>query len=497
MSKLRNQVGPRSIQCLLVALAIAGDIPARAAIPEPNAVVHGDVIVDGFPLGNGGTVQARVGSTVIANYVIGSNLGIGRIYALKLPLESLADGGTSTPGVLRVGNSVSLFANGINSGFSYVIAERAAVAQINLSGIVTTNPDIDSDGVSNWLDNCGGSSNPSQADANQNGIGDPCEAIQNPLPTYLSIGNPGNAADPVTGLGAVAHAFTIENTEVTNVQYRDFLQAVATSSDVHGLFNANMATDPRGGITRIGASPPYSYKVRPNMGDKPVNFVSWLDSARYSNWLQNGSPSNAPSSTEQGAFDLLVADPRFNATKSPTATAGLLSLNEWYKAAYYDPFTASYSDFPTRTSGLPNPTPAISSSLGVVTNPGANVVNYANGASWAAQTGNVTNAAGTFSASAYQTYDQGGNVAEWLAEPAVGQLRMIRGGSYANAFELLRADAATINPGSVRLDPLYEGADVGIRVPEPGLATSLAAGVLFLISGVARSSRRRDVGAIE
>ena len=31
------------------------------------------------------------------------------------------------------------------------------------------------------------------------------------------------------------------------------------------------------------------------MGNKPVNFVSWLDAARYVNWLENGMPSDAAS----------------------------------------------------------------------------------------------------------------------------------------------------------------------------------------------------------
>ena len=41
----------------------------------------------------------------------------------------------------------------------------------------------------------------------------------------------------------------------------------------------------RGGITQTGTSGSYTYSVKANMGNKPVNFVSWFDSARFANWL--------------------------------------------------------------------------------------------------------------------------------------------------------------------------------------------------------------------
>ena len=53
------------------------------------------------------------------------------------------------------------------------------------------------------------------------------------------------------------------------------------------------------------------------MGAKPVNFVAWLDAARYVNWLHNGKPTGAQgnTTTEQGAYDLTVANPGVNATR--------------------------------------------------------------------------------------------------------------------------------------------------------------------------------------
>ena len=38
------------------------------------------------------------------------------------------------------------------------------------------------------------------------------------------------------------------------------------------------------------------------MGNKPVNYVSWYDSVRFANWLNNGQGSG---DTESGAYKLL------------------------------------------------------------------------------------------------------------------------------------------------------------------------------------------------
>ena len=84
------------------------------------------------------------------------------------------------------------------------------------------------------------------------------------------VGNGGNSDDPLTGYGAVADAYQIMKYEVTNSQYVEFLNSVA-KTDTYALYNPAMASDVRGGITRSGSSGAYSYAVRSNMGDKPVN----------------------------------------------------------------------------------------------------------------------------------------------------------------------------------------------------------------------------------
>jgi len=45
------------------------------------------------------------------------------------------------------------------------------------------------------------------------------------------------------------------------------------------------------GATQNGCASPgsYTYSVHANMGNKPVNNVSWFDVARVCNWMQNGA----------------------------------------------------------------------------------------------------------------------------------------------------------------------------------------------------------------
>src|SRR4051812_4022942 len=72
--------------------------------------------------------------------------------------------------------------------------------------------------------------------------------------------------------------------------------------------------------------------------------------------MHNGQP-NGPSgfgTTEDGAYTLNWRDgvgP--SVPRNPIARWWLPSEDEWYKAAYYNPFTSSYYDYPTSSNEMP------------------------------------------------------------------------------------------------------------------------------------------------
>ncbi len=152
----------------------------------------------------------------------------------------------------------------------------------------------------------------------------------------VPVGNAGNAGEVQSQgtFGAVADDYRIGRTEVSNAQYVAFLNAKA-ASDPLALYNTSMGSG-FGGITRSGSSPNFTYAVIALRGDMPVNFVSWYDSIRFANWLNNGQASG---DTETGAYTLLggTATPSngLSITRNAGATWFLTSEDEWYKAAYH------------------------------------------------------------------------------------------------------------------------------------------------------------------
>ena len=302
---------------------------------------------------------------------------------------------------------------------------------------------------------------------------------------YVSVGHAGNAADS-TGYGAVAYAYQIGKYEVTNAQYTAFLNAVnPTGSGTggvgpNGIYNTNMGSNSRGGITYTpDAVSGAKYTIRTSMGDKPVNFVSWYDSARFTNWLGNGQGAG---STETGAYTL--SGNTGIITKNVGATVYIPSEDEWYKAAYYDPTPGAgggdnYWTYATQSDTVP--TVASADSTGDITNPGANVANYNDGADWNGRNGNVTTVGSAAANSYFGTADQAGNVEEWNDAVISDSKRGGRGGSWVGGSGgiSLRSSSRDF------FDPSFEGVLLGFRVasvPEPtSLLLTMFAGGMMLI----------------
>jgi sulfatase modifying factor 1 len=290
---------------------------------------------------------------------------------------------------------------------------------------------------------------------------------------WVEVGDPGNPADTAANCfadscGSVSYEYYISTYEVTNAQYAEFLNAkAADNADPLGLYNTAMA---RHGITRSGSPGAYAYTVNTGFADKPVNYVSFYDALRFANWLNNGQGDG---NTETGAYTLLggTATPSngLTVTRNPGAITFLPSENEWYKAAYFDPSTGSYFQYPAgsdamTTCEMPGSTPN-TANCGLL--PGISGFPL----------GVTPVGAYAVSPSPYGTFDQGGNVWEWNEEGIWGGAgRGIRGGSWGSFDSYLAASERPAIPSS------FEEADLGFRVaslvPEPDVSlvglTSLA-----------------------
>jgi formylglycine-generating enzyme required for sulfatase activity len=299
---------------------------------------------------------------------------------------------------------------------------------------------------------------------------------------YVPVGYAGNAADS-SGYGAVAYEYYIGKYEVTNAQYTAFLNAVDPSgANANGIYSSFMGSDLRGGITYTAdAASGAKYTIRSNMGDKPVNYVSWYDAARFTNWLHNGQGSG---STETGAYTL--SGDTGIIIRNVGATVWLPSEDEWYKAAYYDPSkgdTGGYWAFATQSDTTP--TVGTATTLGDIANPGANVVNYANGVIWNDRTGNVTTVGSAAADNYFGTADMNGNVFEWNeGVNDAGTQRGRRGGAFSgNESNLLASSRYTSTPTS---EASGFGFRVATSIPEP---TSMV--LMMLASGMMLIRRKR------
>lgn len=316
----------------------------------------------------------------------------------------------------------------------------------------------------------------------------------------VPVGDLGNAPDPlntnsVPGIGTVDYGYSIGTYEVLNSQYVEFLNAVAAVGDTYGLWNGNMGSSARGGISRAGLGTvgnPYVYSSKANMGDKPVNYVTFYNAVRFVNWLENGQPVGAQGAgtTETGSYTLFTSGTTTTnvSARGASATWVMPTESEWYKAAYHDPTagaTTNYWLYPVQSDGVP--TLALADATGNITNDGPNVVNYAAGADWNAQNGNVTTvgSAGASSDSFYGTFDQGGNVWEWT-ETIDGLSRIVRGGSYDEAQTALRSTARLDSLGSASFQ-----VDLGFRVaaiPEPA---NLGVVLIAVVAACVRRGKTR------
>ncbi len=287
---------------------------------------------------------------------------------------------------------------------------------------------------------------------------------------FVTIGNPGNPAD-TTGVpnpaGSVGDAYRIGKYEISE-------QMIDKANALGGL---GITKDTRG-------------------ADKPATSVSWNEAARFINWL-NTSTGSAPAykfalqpgdigySANANIQLWTISDAGYNPNnlyRNSQAKYFLPSVDEWYKAAYYDPTSGNYFDFPTGSNAVPT---------AVASGTAAGTAVYFRQAGPA----DIALAGGL---SPYGTMGQGGNVEELeetdqdlLNSPQTesSSSRGKRGGNWLNFSDLL---LASNRGGFFQFDG---GNDIGFRVasiPEPSTLVLMGLAIIGLTGGNFDRRRRRS-----
>ncbi len=279
---------------------------------------------------------------------------------------------------------------------------------------------------------------------------------------FVTIGDPGNAAD-TTGdpnpAGAVPYTYRIGKYEISESMI-DAANAVSADTG-----------DPLD-ITHDGRGP-----------NKPATRVSWFEAAEFVNWL-NTSKGATPAYKfdDQGDFQLWESgddgyDPA-NRFRNTEARYFLPSADEWYKAAFYDPVSDEWFDFPNGSNDPPIPVASGTDTNTAVWNQGT-------------VPADITLAGGV---SPFGTVGQAGNVLDWeeteldLSNDDPGGARGARGGDFFLTINDLNLSSTFRNHSL----PFREGLNTGFRIasiPEPTTIWLIASGWICLLSR--RSFTRR------
>ena len=282
--------------------------------------------------------------------------------------------------------------------------------------------------------------------------------------TFVEIGNPGNDADPRrygTPQGSVAYAYQLGKYEV--------------SRDMITKYNANFGTN-NGQAIDMGSM----WRYGGTRDAMPATTVSWNAAARFVNWLNTSQGYQAAYNfTTSGVNDniaLWSPDQAWqqggeNLFRHKDAHYWLPSMDEWYKAAYYDPSSGNYLEYPTASNTAPV---GVASGDGTGTNGNNEAVYFQY---WDSGPADITQAGGL---SAYGIMGMGGNVWEWdettsdLNNDYAGNTRGVRGGYWNSSSFDLRSSTYRIS-GSAHSGGLNTGFRVaGLSdsandvVPEPG-----------------------------
>lgn len=157
------------------------------------------------------------------------------------------------------------------------------------------------------------------------------------------------------GYGLVTKNYYIGKYPVTNSEYVAYLNTVAQYDDNNVFYTLGLSASQPGMAKNIRKTPskPYAYFCKPHTHDKPVVGITWVQAARYCNWLHNRHNNASTTTTNAGAYDL--SQMLQTMTRSSDAKYYIPTEDEWYKAAYYDKQGGSFvwRNYATRTDKVP------------------------------------------------------------------------------------------------------------------------------------------------
>ena len=312
-------------------------------------------------------------------------------------------------------------------------------------------------------------------------------------PAYL--GNPGFPG----GIGAVGYDYQMSRTETTRGQFAEFLNAVASNPSAPSYVTTLWSGSTNFGITRTLSGGSYVYSAA--SPTSPITNVSWTMAARYVNWLNNGQPTitsgTATWNTALNTGAYTMADTRANtvSTVVPRATSitpglsqkyFLPTANEWVKAGFYNPGSATWNTWQT---GVSSPTPAATSIPSGATNTAVYNTGVAVPGYGALPVGSIPN-----TQSPYGLYDMLGNVTE-MTDTGNGTGAWF---AVSGNYSIAALNIGTWNIDNNRYLTTISSAN-GFRVsgiapvPEPETITLAAFGIVGLC-GAVRLKRRRKAG---
>ena len=273
---------------------------------------------------------------------------------------------------------------------------------------------------------------------------------------FVTIGNPGNAAD-TTGspnpAGSVAYIYNLGKYEVS----RDQITKASSAGNL-GIRMVDMSNWGGNGVNR------------------PATGIGWYEAGKYVNWLNTSTGNTAAYKFDgSGNFQLWSAgDAGYNANnmfRNSLAKYVIASSDEWYKGAYGNR-DGTWNNYATGSDSLPT---------AVAGGTDTNTAVY-NGQSGPAD---IDNAGGL---SPWGTMAQGGNVWEWMETAydginnIAGESREFRSGLWL--YEGFGMGSST--RGGDSEDPTYGGDGMGFRVamiPEPSSLSLLALGGVLVVLG--------------